>query len=117
MKEEQSKEILEFLKRAEIRTMTKDIATVREEEAKKERERIAALRSAHEQTPNLSPVNAFQRPAPLPPAVPLPKTISLAKPPSRVQKIIVRTLVGGVALLLLLNISLFIYWYFTQRIL
>jgi len=34
----------EFLKRGEVRTMTKDIGRLKEEEAKRERERIAALK-------------------------------------------------------------------------
>ena len=41
---EKKDEKLEFLKREEIRTMQKDIARLREIEAQKERERIAALK-------------------------------------------------------------------------
>lgn len=40
---EPAEEKLEFLKREEVRTMAKDIATVREKQAKTERERIANL--------------------------------------------------------------------------
>lgn len=42
--QEPQEEKLEFLKREEVRTMAKDIAKVREQESKKEQERIASLR-------------------------------------------------------------------------
>lgn len=44
MPEKSKDEKLEFLRREEIRTMQKDIARLRESEAQKERERIAALK-------------------------------------------------------------------------
>lgn len=45
---EEIKEKLEFLKREEIKTMAKDIARLQEEEARKERERIAVLKTEEE---------------------------------------------------------------------
>jgi len=44
--EKREEEKLEFFKREEIRTMGKDLLKLREEEAKKEREKIAGLRAA-----------------------------------------------------------------------
>lgn len=116
MKEEQTQEMLELLKRAEIRTMAKDVALIREEEATKERERIATLRLTHEQAPNLSPINAFPISTPATLAESL-KNIALPRPPSHVQKRIARILLGSILVVTLLNIILFIYWYQTQRIL
>lgn len=45
---EPKEEKLEFLKREEVRTMAKDLARLREQEAKKERERIAKLKTEKE---------------------------------------------------------------------
>ncbi|MBI2003178.1 MAG: hypothetical protein HYW98_00505 [Candidatus Wildermuthbacteria bacterium] len=116
MKEDESKEMLELLKRAEIRTMTKDIAMVRKEEAKKERERITTIRVTHEQAPNLSRAAAL--PAVKPPKTPdSRKAIILSRPQSRAQKIVVRVLLGGIVILGITNLALFIYWYFIARIL
>lgn len=114
MKEEQTPEMLELLKRAEIRTMAKDIAMIREKEALKERERIAALRISHEQAPNLSPVNAFPVSAPATLTETL-KNITLPRPPSSIQKRVARVLLGSIAVLTILNMILFVYWYLTQR--
>ena len=114
MREDESKEMLELLKRAEIRTMAKDIAIVRKEEAKKERERITTIRFTHEQTPNLSRTTA------LPTLTPLRtpdsrKAITLPRPPSRAQKVVVRVLLGGIVILGITNVALFVYWYFIIR--
>ncbi|MFH1714514.1 MAG: glycoside hydrolase family 3 N-terminal domain-containing protein [Candidatus Nealsonbacteria bacterium] len=84
MEENQSNfdEKLEFLKREEIRTMAKDVAKLREEEAQKERERIAAM------TPKAAPpVNLPVTPAKEEkPTVPVQPTVS-AQPVIRAQPV------------------------------
>jgi len=109
--QEKREEKLEFLKREEIRTMAKDIARLREREAQKERERVAALSPEERKKP--------PQPSVLEKEAPKAKKISLdtlipKKPPPRpspVAKILVRT---GIVLVFLSLLG-FVYWFFEVR--
>jgi len=103
-------EKLEFLKREEIRTMQKDIARLREIEAQKERERIAALKleGAKKGKAKITPPEIPARPPEAKQAkealIPKP----LPKKPSPFKKVLVR----GVIVVVLLLIFSFFYWFF-----
>jgi len=118
-KESNSEEQLEFLKREEIGTMGKDISRLKEIEAQKERERIAALNPEREVEEKIIPppekveekitpppekkeVVKIEKEKPIPLIPKSPKRLSLFK------KIIVRL---AVIFLLFLVLS-FLYWYF-----
>lgn len=62
----------EFLKREEVKTMERDVAELREIEAKKERERIASLRPSPPPIPPAPTTRFFTPPPPPPPPPPLP---------------------------------------------
>ena len=114
-------EKLEFLKREEIQTMAKDLAKLREVEAQKERERIAALKIKEEITPPLleKEEKIPEKPSPAAsgtmagkkeetPVALIPKPLKKA---SSFQKVLVRiTLV-----LILFLIAGFFYWYFAIK--
>jgi len=95
---------LELLKRGEIRTMQKDIKSLRELEAKKERERVVGLQSRKtEQKTKLEPTKK-----------PLPEELLIPKPPKRPsssKKVFVRV---GIFALVILVIS-FGYWFFAEK--
>ncbi|MBI2453012.1 MAG: hypothetical protein HYV55_02175 [Parcubacteria group bacterium] len=74
-------EQLEFLRREDIRTMAKDMARLREEEAKKERESLRAS----------------------------PSGIDLPKPLSRAKKIFVRVAIIFLILFIIVNVIALIY--------
>lgn len=92
---EQPEEQLEFLRREDIRTMGKDMARLREEESKKEREKIIQIQGAPK---GQQAVPQGQTPA----ATPEPSPVSLMpsgleairselpKPPSKTKKVVVR---------------------------
>lgn len=108
--------------------MAKDVARLREEEAKKERERIAKLKT--EEPKKEAPVS-LSAPAPKPEAVlqtrepekPKPSLMPHAekqkpiflKTRTRSEKIIIRAIVIGILLFILLNGVTFGYWYFSKR--
>ena len=106
-------EKLEFLKSAEVRTMAKDIAKIREEEAKKERERIANFKKEAEK-PKKPQVVLSQQPAPKKQES-LKRPLMQRRPLKRSEKLFIRFLVSGVLLFLLLNVITFGFWYFFQR--
>jgi len=98
MPEENREEKLEFLKREEIRTMQKDIARLREMEAQKERERVAALKIEAEKKEKEVKI--------IPPAK-IPE-ISIPKPPKRpphLKKIFIRFGVVLISISLIFGIS------------
>lgn len=102
-------EKLELLKRVEVRTMIKDIARIREQEAFKERERIQSAGGAKPANP------VFQEPtAPLPASSAPANLFQLPELPSVSQKILVRTAIGIVGILVLLNLAIFLYWRFVK---
>ena len=107
---EPADEKLEFLKREEVRTMAKDIAKIREEEAKKERERIANFKKEAKKPQ----VVLSQQPAPKK-QEPLKRLSMQKRPLKRSEKLFIRFLVSGVILFLLLNVITFGFWYFFQR--
>ncbi len=104
-KAEDAGETLEFLKREEVRTMAKDIAQLREEETKKERERIAKIKIEEPSQPT---------PPPLMPHAQEQKPVFL-NARTRSEKVLIRVVVIGVLLFMLLNGLAFGYWYFTRK--
>jgi len=75
---EREKEKLEFLKRAEIKTMAKDIADLREAEAQAEREKISGLKIEEKGIPISPPAEKKEKTTfeTLIPKVPFKKTSS-----------------------------------------
>jgi len=117
---EEIEEKKEFLEREEIRTMAKDLSRLREAEAQKERERIAALQLLVEKIKKAAEGEPRQRREEkiIPPGVPerpleekpvkeslIPKL--LPKRPPSFQKVLVR---GVMVFLCLLLISGLFYW-------
>ena len=114
----QKEEKLEFLKREEIRTMAKDLSRLREAEAQKERERIAALqlekiKKAAEGEPRqgreekIIPHGTPEKPLEEKPAKEVLISKPLLKRPSSFQKVLAR---GVVVFFCLLLISGLFYW-------
>ena len=115
---EEIKEEKEFLEREEIRTMQKDIARLREIEAQKERERVAALKPGEvkkeEEKIRVPAERVPEIPAPPPEAKRVGEALipkPLPKKPSPFKKVLVR----GVIVLLLLLIFSFFYWFFRVK--
>ena len=128
------KEKLDFLKREEVRTMAKDIAKLRREEVEKERKRIADIKIEQkrkkeekpqqpikeeqpqlpikEEEPNLPAMDKAQ--ISLAPEAKTPN-ISVPKPLSHTQKVIIRLVIGFIIVFLLVNAGLFVYWYFIKE--
>ena len=118
-----AEETLQFLKREEVRTMAKDIAKLREQEATEERTRIAKIKTEEPKLqPQPQPVQGLkthsgsERPAP-PSLMPHAKEQKpvFVKAKTRPEKIIVRVIVIGVLLFILANGLAFGYWYFTRK--
>jgi hypothetical protein len=104
-------EKLEYLKREEVKTMTKDISSLREKEAKKERERIAAIspegkkeREKEEKTTEKR-VMIEEKKTEISPTPKLPRKSLLAK------KILIR----GIILLFFLSILGVLIWLFLLK--
>ena len=120
-------EQLEFLRREDIRTMAKDMARLREEEAKKERERILQLQASpsggqekHKKQQG-QPVAAKEpSQTPLTPSgVALrasPSGIDLPKPLSRAKKIFVRVAIIFLILFIIANVIALIYSFTPVRL-
>jgi len=105
---EEIEEKKEFLKREEIRTMAKDLSRLREAEAQKERERIAALQLEKiKKEEKIIPPGTPERPLEEKPAKGVLIPRPLPKRPSSFQKVLIR---GIVIFLCLLLISGFFYW-------
>ena len=109
--DKKGEEKLEFFKREEIRTMGKDLLKLREEEAKKEREKIIGLKAegkkneekiSKETYPAEKPARRF-----LPPVFTRPIFSRL----SPFEKIFIRTALIIIIVLFLFFISTFWYWY------
>lgn len=103
---EQKKEKLDFLKREEIKTMAKDLASLRELEVQKQREKIASTKLKEDGlTPEQIPKESKGEPE---------KTFSISKTPetsSRSKKILVR---GIIVLLFVLFLGI-IAWFFWPK--
>lgn len=144
MVDQPKEEKLEFLKREEIKTMAKDLARLREEEARKERERIIRLKTEQEarrERERLERIRkeaeerkraeeerkraemlkrieeerkkealAKAKPSVLPPPAPT-KVLKIPKPPTLVEKILIRAILIILLLLLIAFIITFWYWY------
>ena len=99
--------------------MEKDIAQLREQEAKKERERIAKIKIAAEPQPAQSSKPLLTGPeSPAPPSL-MPheekRTPIFPKTRTRFQKVLIRVILIGVFLFILLNGFAFSYWYLTRK--
>ena len=99
-------EQLEFLRREDIRTMAKDMTRLREEESKKERERIIQLQEKHKARQDQPPAVSEPPRAPL-----MPDTIKreLPTPLSRAKKIFVRVVIVFLVLFIIVNVIALIY--------
>ncbi len=100
---EGNEEKLEFLKRWETRTMQKDIAQLREKEAQKERERIAALKPEEKKEKEEIQIIPPVKKEVLDTLIP-----SSPKRPPHFQKILVR----GIVVAILFFTLGFFYWFF-----
>jgi len=106
---EPTEEKLEFLKREEVRTMAKDTARIREETAKKERERIANFKEARPRVVLSQQPSQEEKPSPKKqPLIP-------RRPLKRSEKLFIRFLIGGIILFLLFNAAALGFWYFFKR--
>lgn len=126
---EETGEKLEFLHREEIRTMAKDMGRLREEEAKKERERIVTLQVEKKTVPAPAPVPETQTQAKaeiqvIPQTPPQPKEPEKEKivlipppytPPSRMEKIFIRVAIAGFVLFLVANAVAAAYFFFWRK--
>lgn len=129
-------EKLEYLKREEVRTMEKDIARLREEEAKKEQARIAQLEAQKELEKEKGVIQKVKELAVerkirgeqeeqkifqkikdsiLPPGEESPIQ-NLPSPPSSFQKIFVRLFFVVLFSLIAFYVTLFGYWYLVKKI-
>ncbi len=115
-------EQLEFLRREDIRTMAKDMAHLREEEAKKEREKIIQLQKK-QQNQSFTAQEPFRAPlAPsgvVPSGVALrasPPGIDLPKPLSGTKKILVRVVIIFLVIFIAVNIIALIYSFTPLRL-
>ncbi len=119
---EGSEEQLEFLRREDIRTMAKDMARLREEEAKKERDKIIQLQKK-QQTQPFTAQEPFRAPLTpsgvVPSGVALrasPSGIDLPKPQSRAKKIFVRAVIIFLLLFIVANVIALIYSFTSIRL-
>ena len=107
---EPKKEKLEFLKRMDVRTMTKDVAELRGQEAAKERQRIEALANQKEnqvkQVQEEKMANSL-----LSGDHPRPPQRNIPSAPSRFDKLFIRALVIFVVLFVIGNIAAAAYYY------
>ncbi|MBI1971255.1 MAG: hypothetical protein HYS52_00170 [Candidatus Wildermuthbacteria bacterium] len=102
-------ELLEFLKRHEVRTMAKDIAKLRDQEAQKEKEKILKLQAVPK-APETAP--AKEVPAPRVAATP---SMVLPGKPSRFSKVLIRIFFVVLILFIVSNAAAFAYWLFKKR--
>ncbi|MBI4123102.1 MAG: hypothetical protein HY458_01920 [Parcubacteria group bacterium] len=125
---EEPKEQLEFLRREDIRTMAKDMARLREEESKKERERIIQLQTSPkggQEAARVPLMPARQQPEPQAsaggPASPAGRLSveaiggELPRPPSRTKKIFVRIVITLLVLFIAVNIVALAYSFWKNR--
>ena len=125
----------EYLERGEVRTMAKDIARLREEEAKKEQQRIAQLKAQQnaqrekdavakirsaalaakqrEETRKEERMRNIQSSI-LPPGEEN-RFEALPTPPSRSKRVLVRAIIVIIFAFIVLNIGLFLYWFVFQN--
>ncbi len=118
----------EFFKREDIKTMQKDISQLREQEAEKEREKIAALKTAEETRIEREKQEKIKRgveekerrpPVPIPPTtLPIPPSISVETKrlkPAPSEKILIRVGIMLIIVLIFVNIFLFWNWYLREE--
>ena len=114
--DEPTEEKLEFLKRAEVRTMAKDIAMLRETEAKKERGRIAALQKEPKQ--KKKPQVVLSQQSSETPSATLrvtKKQLIPRRPLKQSEKLFIRLFIGAILIFLIFNVVAFAFWYFFKR--
>lgn len=113
---EPKKEKLEFLKRMDVRTMTKDVAELRRQEAAKERQRIEAL--ANQKANQVKQVQEEKMANSLLSGDhPRPPQRNIPSAPSRFDKLFIRALVIFVVLFVIGNIAAaaYYYWFVADR--
>ncbi|GEM_PF-730690 len=124
-----------YLERREVNTMEKDIARVREDEAKKEQQRIVQLKAQKESEADKTAIEKIRAGALqtkqkeedlkreelkriqdsiLPPGEER-RIRALPHPPSHGKKVFVRVIIVVVFAFIALNLALFGYWYFFQN--
>lgn len=113
--QEPKEEKLEFLKREEVRTMAKDIARVREGEAKTRQERIAGLKLREGKTSPKPQVALSQQGTAKPGKAPATGPVPAKRAPSRFEKVFVRIVIGGIIFFLLFNAVAFGVWLFWSQ--
>jgi beta-N-acetylhexosaminidase len=109
---QKEEEKLEFLKRKEVKTMQKDIKSLRELEAKKERARIIGIQAEKKKKIEQEAKTEAKKPESA--KKPLPGEVVIPKPPKRpspLKKVFVRV---GIFVLVAF-VATFIYWFFSQK--
>lgn len=119
-----------YLKREDVRTMEKDIASLRHQETKKERERITEIQQSAAKQPldEQAAIERIRREAEAARApreaiaatntAPVP-TVELSRElphtPSHFQKVFIRVVIGVFVVGIIINIGIVGYWYFFKR--
>lgn len=128
--ENQEEEKLEFLKREEIKTMSKDIARLREKEAEKEKERMGRLK-IEDKTVEAIKIWKTKEEKPEKPEETLEelgkekkveeireiiqkRIVHLPAPPSKLKKVFAR--IPFIIILIFILVSVFLFWYSYLRI-
>ncbi|MDO8470983.1 MAG: hypothetical protein Q7S63_03415 [bacterium] len=113
---EETGEKLEFLHREDIRTMAKDMARLREEEAKNEREHIVQLQTGKKAQPQQeTPLPALQESGTEPGAEKVVLIPPQHKPQSLLEKIVVRVVVASITLFLVANLIALGYYVLSKK--
>lgn len=112
-----AEEKLEFLKREDIKTMKKDLSRLREEEARKERERIIKLKLEQEEKKERKERKQKEKTGKEKPKKSLREKIPKIsfKKPLIVGKLWARFVISIVILTILVSLFTFGYWYFTRK--
>lgn len=101
-----TEEKLELLKRSEVKTMEKDLFRLREEEAKKEREKIMGLKTKEEKISEV-PIKKEK----------FPKKFLITRPTFRPlstsEKIFIRVI--SIVIIILFFVGIFTFWYWYSR--
>ncbi len=110
MANENQGEMLDFLKRGEVRTMAKDIARLRKEEAKKEAERIETLGKTQSTPVSLMP-SSFAKNSYVGENIRMP----LPQKPQTFSKIFVRIVIVFIVIFVLINGGALVFWVLQKK--
>lgn len=110
-------EKLEFLKRAEVRTMAKDIARLRKAEAKEEREHIAKLQKPQKpkEKPQVVLLQELKEKSQEQPLAPKKHIQIPRRPLKQSEKLFIRLFIGAIFVFLIFNLVALGFWYFFKR--